>query len=545
MDSKIFVNGSIYVTGVGSRSAAVGVVDGVIAAIGTRSEVGDRIGQAEEIDLAGGLLSPGFVDAHLHPIMGGAERAQCDLNQAATREEVLRIVAEFAAVLPEDAWVTGGGWQQDLFPNGLPTRQDLDAATGGRPAILRSGERHSAWANTAAFRAAGIGAASLDPSDGRIEREADGFPSGTLHEGAIMLVQSVAPEPDLAAMHRGLLVAQQHCFSHGITGWQDAILRVHDNGVDALDVYLHALERGELQAKVRGALWWDRNRGLDQVGELIERRNRAREWAPRFRADSIKVMLDGTCANFTALLTQPYHDGHGHATENHGMRLVPFEQLESAAKELDAAGFQMHFHALGDQAVRDALDAISSLPRPSLQRHHLAHLQIVQPDDANRFSMLGAIANLQPLWAQSDAYMDDLTIPFLDPQLRGLQYPFGTLERAGARIAAGSDWPVSDISPVAGMHVAVNRNATGSPNPGPFLPEQALELRSIWDAYTAGSAYVNGLEDKVGRISVGYDADFAIFDTDPFTAPPEQIGETRVVSTWVDGREVYSQHARV
>ena len=176
----------------------------------------------------------------------------------------------------------------------------------------------------------------------------------------MLLVQSVAPEPDLRAMHRGLLVAQAHCFSHGITGWQDAILRIHDNGVDALDVYLRALESGDLQAKVRGALWWDRNRGLDQVDELIERRDRARGWAPRFRADSIKVMLDGTCANFTALLTQPYHDGHGHVTENHGMRLVPFDRLASAAKALDAAGFQMHFHALGDQAVRDALDAIRS-----------------------------------------------------------------------------------------------------------------------------------------------------------------------------------------
>ena len=157
MVSKIFVNGSIYVTGVGSRPAAVGVVDGVIAAIGHRDEVRDRIGQAEEIDLAGGLLSPGFIDAHLHPIMGGAERNQCDLNDAASREEVLRIVAEFAAALPEDAWVTGGGWRQDLFPNGLPTRQELDVATGGRPAILRSAERHSAWANTPAFLAAGVG----------------------------------------------------------------------------------------------------------------------------------------------------------------------------------------------------------------------------------------------------------------------------------------------------------------------------------------------------------------------------------------------------
>ena len=543
MNSTIFTNGSVYLTGVGSRPASVGVVDGVIAAIGPREEVRDRVGHADEVDLAGGLLSPGFIDAHLHPMMGGTERGQCDLNHATSRDEVLRIIAEFAAALPKDAWVVGGGWQQDLFPNGLPTRQDLDAAAEGRPAVLRSAERHSAWASSAALREAGINSTTPDPSDGRIEREADGFPSGALHEGAIILVQSIAPEPDLHAMHRGLLVAQDHCFSHGITGWQDALLRIHDNGVDALDVYLHALARGDLIAKVRGALWWDRNRGTDQVAELIERRDRAREWAPRFRADSIKIMLDGTCANFTALLTQPYHDSHGHPTDNQGMRLVPFEQLGSAARQLDAAGFQMHFHALGDQAVRDALDAISPLPRPAERRHHLAHLQVVQPKDADRFTALGAIANLQPLWAQNDAYMQDLTIPFLDPDLRGLQYPFGTLEKAGARFAAGSDWPVSDINPVAGMHVAVNRQAAGAPGTERFLPEEALSLTSIWDAYTAGSAYLNGQEDRVGRLSVGYDADFAIFDLDPFAQSPEQIGEARVTSTWVDGREVFSGHA--
>ena len=249
-------------------------------------------------------------------------------------------------------------------------------------------------------------------------------------------------------------------------------------------------------------------------------------------------MLDGTTETFSALLTQPYLDGHGHSTTNAGIRFISHGDLLESARALDAAGFQMHFHALGDLAVRDALDAIEAVA-PSDLRHHLAHLQIVQPTDVPRFAHLGAVANLQPLWAQNDPQMTDLAIPFLDPSLVALQYPFHDLVRAGAPLAAGSDWPVSSANPLDGIHVAVNRSTPASAAAGPLLPEQAVSLTTIWDAYTHGSARVNHRDNDTGRIAAGYAADLITLDRDPFTLPIDEIGTARVTSTWIDGAHVW------
>lgn len=534
----VFTNGTVF-TPSGPREVSVAVDDGRIAAIGDLAEVRRVAGPAaEEVDLDRGLLSPGFIDAHLHPLMGGLERAQCDLGAAASAEECVAEVARSAGARTSSGWVLGGGWSAALFERGLPTRQLLDAVVPDRPVLLRSADRHSAWANTCALRLAGIDARTPDPADGRIERESDGFPSGALHEGAIMLVQDLAPPPTADDLRRGLLVAQEHCFSLGITGWQDALLREQPGGVDALDVYLSALARGELRAKVTGALWWDRAQGLEQIDRLTARRDAAARWGARFRADAVKIMLDGITETYTALLTHPYHDGSGAATDNNGIRFVDPVVLREAVRALDAAGFQVHFHALGDLAVREALDAISALPGPARHRHHLAHIQVVQASDVARFGPLGAIANLQPLWAQNDAQMTELTVPFLDPSLVSRQYVFAELHAAGARLAGGSDWPVSRADPLHGIHVAVNRRAPGSATDA-FLPGQSLPLETIWRAYTSGSAYVNRREDTTGSLHIGHAADLVVLDRDPFAGPVSEIAAARVVSTWIDGERVW------
>lgn len=537
--STIFTNGAVL-TPDGPREASVAVRDGRIVAVGDREEARGAAGaQADEVDLAGGFLSPGFIDAHLHPMMGGLERAQCDLGSADSPAECVAIVARYAAATPSAEWILGGGWRGGLFERGVPTRHQLDAVVPDRPVLLRSADRHSAWANTRALELAGVHADTPDPVDGRIEREQDGTPSGALHEGAIMLVQEKAPAPTAEDFLRGLMVAQEYCFSLGITGWQDALLRVQEGGLDALDVYLTAAERGMLRAKVTGALWWDRTQGLEQIDHLIARREAASAWAPNLRADSVKIMLDGIAETFTALVSHPYHDGLGAVTDNSGIRFIGSDVLRGAVRALDAAGFQVHFHALGDLAVRDALDALEGVPAATDGRHHLAHLQIVQAADVPRFLSTGAVANLQPLWAQNDVQMTDLTVPFLDPELVARQYPFGDLHRAGVRLAAGSDWPVSSANPLEGIHVAVNRSASETADAGPLLPEQALPLRVAWDAYTSGSAYVNRRESSTGEIRVGHAADLVVLDRDPFAAPPEEIASARVVSTWVDGECVW------
>jgi predicted amidohydrolase YtcJ len=538
--STVFTNGVVHERGRGPRAASVAVVDGRVAAIGDVEDVRSAAGaRAEEIDLAGGLLSPGFVDSHLHPLMGGLERSLCDLGPAKSAAECLAIIGEYARSNPDEPWIVGGGWRLDLFPGGTPTREALDRVVPDRPVILRSADRHGSWVNSRALEIAGVTAATPDPSDGRIERDADGAPSGTLHEGAIILVQTHSPAPSVAALHRGLLVAQDYVFSLGMVGWQDALLRIQDNGVDSLDAYLAAMADGSLRAKVTGALWWDRTRGLEQLPDLIARRDRAATAGDRFRADTVKIMLDGIPENFSARLTQSYRDEHGHPTGNTGVTFVAPESLTEIARALDDAGFQMHFHALGDLAVREALDAVAGLPNRARLRHHLAHVQFIQPVDVQRFTTATATANLQPLWAQNEKALRELTLPFLDPSLASLVYPFGDLHRAGASLAAGSDWPVSSADPIEGIHVAVNRSSPETADAGPMLPEQALPLSVIWDAYTYGSAWLNHREATTGEIRVGAAADLIVLDRDPFSRPADEIAETTVTSTWIDGERVW------
>ena len=254
-------------------------------------------------------------------------------------------------------------------------------------------------------------------------------------------------------------------------------------------------------------------------------------------------MQDGVAENYTAAMTLPYRDGCGGHTHNTGMSFVDPQVLREAVTRLDAEGFQVHVHAIGDRATREALDAFEAARTangPGDRRHHIAHIQVVHPDDRPRFAALGVAANMQPLWAMAEDQMVQMTIPFLDEAQVAWQYPFADLARAGVHLAAGSDWPVSTPNPLEGIHVAVNRwgyGETGRAGSEPFLPEQALTLEQAFAAYTSGSAFVNHLDDT-GRLEPGYLADIAVLDRDPFTGPPEEIGAGSVVATYVDARAV-------
>jgi predicted amidohydrolase YtcJ len=256
------------------------------------------------------------------------------------------------------------------------------------------------------------------------------------------------------------------------------------------------------------------------------------------------MMLDGVAENFTAAMLEPYEDGCGCQTENDGLDFVDPVGLREYVARLDAAGFQVHFHALGDRAVRNALDALEAAREANGTtdgRHHLAHLQVVHPDDIPRFAQLGATANIQALWAAHEAQMDELTIPFLGERRAGWQYPFGALLRSGAALAAGSDWPVSSADPLAGIHVAVNRRVPGHDDAEPLGAAQALSLASSLTAYTAGSARVNHHDDTTGHLAEGFLADLAVLDRDPFAGPESAISETTVRATYVEGERVFSR----
>ncbi|MFD7495936.1 amidohydrolase [Streptomyces sp. NPDC059832] len=537
----VFTRGPVFTADPArTRATSLAVVGDRIAAVG-HDEVLELIGPGTEVvDLHGKLLLPGFQDAHIHAVYGGSELAECDLSGTVGVEEYLERIRSYADAHPDRAWITGGGWSMESFAGGLPTRQLLDSVVPDRPVLLSNRDHHGAWANTRALELAGVTAGTPDPADGRIEREPGGAPSGMLQEGATALVSRLIPASTPAERLAGLMRAQELLHSLGITGWQDALLGVFNGKPDPSDAYLTAARDGSLTARVTGALWWDRERGAEQIEELVALREQLSHG--RFRAGSVKVMQDGIAENFTAAMTAPYLDGCGCTTANSGLSFVDPLALRGYVTRLDALDFQIHFHALGDRAVREALDALEAAVDANGHRgnrHHLAHLQVVHPDDLPRFARLGAIANIQPLWAAHEPQMDELTVPFLGPERAAWQYPFGELVRSGATLAAGSDWPVSSPDPIEGIHVAVNRVAPESPGNRVFYPEQRIDLPTALAAYTAGTAHVNGCDDS-GSLRAGHLADLVVLDRDILTAPPEEIARARVERTYVGGTLVHT-----
>ena len=536
----VFRNGHVFDGRTHLPGHGLAVADGRVVAVVPDDDLDAYAAPgAEVVDLAGGVVQPGFQDAHVHPVQGGVERLRCDLSGLATPGEYLAAVQAYVATHPERPWVLGGGWAMPAFGPTGPTAAALDAVTGDRPTFLPNRDHHGAWVNTAALRLAGVDRNTRDPADGRVQRDPDGRPTGTLHEGGMGLVQRHIPPTRDEEYDAGLLVAQDYLHSLGVTAWQDAILGVYAGNGDPASAYLRAVEGGRLTARVRGALWWERDAGLEQVERLLERRTTYT--VGRLDAGSVKVMQDGVVENYTAGLSTPYRDGCGGHTHNTGLSFIDPEVLREAVTRLDAEGFQVHVHAIGDRAVREALDAFEAARAAngrSRGRHHVAHLQVVAPRDRPRFAELDVTANLQALWAVGDAAMTEMTLPFLDEELAGWQYPFGSLARAGARLAMGSDWPVSTPDPIAALHVAVNRVEVDEPGE-PFLPQEALGVAQAWAAYTSGSAHVNHLDDT-GVLAPGLVADLAVLDRDPFTGHPSEVGATRVVATYIEGEPVFS-----
>lgn len=538
--NRLLITGGHVFTPAGIVEEPVLIEDGIITALGADAVATT---DAVEIDAAGGLVAPGFQDSHIHPYHAGLDMIACDLTPYVTAEGYLTRIAEYAAANPELEWISGGGWSMDSFPGGLPTAAALDAVVPDRPAFFPNRDGHGAWVNTKALEIGGIDDTTPDPFDGRIERDADGHAIGTLQEGAMGLVARHMPLPTQDDMDEALKIAQQQLFAWGVTGWQDAIVGATNDTPDPLDSYLRATASGVLKAHVVGALWWDRNRGLEQIPELVEKRERA--LAAGFRATTVKIMQDGVAENFTAGMLKPYLDACGCPGENMGKSFVDPTTLKEISVRLDALGFQLHYHALGDRAVRESLDAVEAARianGDSDLRHTLAHIQVIHPDDIPRFAELKVVANMQPLWARHEGQMDLLTIPFLGTRRAGWQYPFGSLQRAGSQLASGSDWPVSTANPLEIIHTGVNRAPAGATGPAalPFLGEQALSLADALIAHSLGTAYLNHDEQRSGTIEVGKAGDIVILDRDIFAAPVAEIGLAAVIYTIIGGEIVYA-----
>jgi predicted amidohydrolase YtcJ len=515
---------------------SLAVRDGRIAWIGSAAEAAEHVGtKTRVLELEGRTVLPGFQDAHCHPADGGMELARCFLNDAESREACLETIARYATDHPALEWISGSGWSIDSFENGTPSRADLDAILPDRPAFFDNRDGHGAWANSRALELAGITRQTPDPSGGRIERDPDGEPQGTLQEHAMALVWDLIPPPTGEEREAGILRAQATFHALGITAWQDARI---DNPAQ-LAAYRAVAERGELTMRAEGNLLWERERGEEQVDELLARR--AEGSVGRLRIRGAKIFVDGVLENFTGALLEPYV-----GTDNYGVSMFDRDELQRAVAILDSHGFQVHMHTIGDAAVRDALDALEAAAQANGHRdsrHHLAHLQLVHPDDLPRFAALGVIPNVSPFWACHSGYVDVLTEPFIGPERSARMYPFGSLHRAGARLAFGSDWMVSTSDPLPQLEVAVTRISPETRDLEPLLPEEALDLPTALRTFTAGSAHVNFLDGETGTLELSKLADVVVLDRDILDPGNGPVGDARVLLTLVEGEAVYADPA--
>ncbi|HKA13744.1 MAG TPA: amidohydrolase [Myxococcota bacterium] len=529
----VLFDASVYtVDAARSWARAVAVRDGRIAYVGddagARALAGPR---TAIVDLGGGMLVPGFVDAHVHPISGGLQAHRCDLSDRETVEALLARISECAAARPEAPWILGGGWALPLFPGANPDRRSLDEAVPDRPAALSAADGHSLWVNSKALALAGITRATPDPPGGRIERDAAGEPSGTLRESAGQRVWDRVPPPAREESAAALRTALDLAHRFGITTWIDA-----SAGEAELAAYRDADRAGGLGMFVRAALRVDPSRGAEQVTALAALR--ARNWGEHVAAGAAKLFADGVIESGTAALLAPYVGRGG----SRGELLWSEAGLREIALALDAAGFQIHVHAIGDRAVRATLDAIEALDRehgPRDRRATIAHIELIDPADIPRFRRLRAVADFQPIWALEDRYIRDLTVPFLGPERARWLYPIASVAKSGAPLAAGSDWSVTSMNPLEAIEVALTRRDPASP-PGPaWIPEERADLATLLAAYTIGGAWAAFREREVGSIEVGKRADLALLERNLFEIPAHEISETRVLRTWFEGREVY------
>jgi len=519
-----------------SHAEAVAVAAGRILAVGSDREIRELIGPSTDvIELDGRTLLPGFQDAHLHFAHGGMAARECDLFETSTPAGHADAIVAYAARNPSTPWIVGGGWSMDDFGGQMPTREFLDALIPDRPVALSTRDGHTLWSNSRALALAGITTSTSDPAGGVIDRDDAGAPSGTLQETAMRLVQRLLPEPSESEWEQAILDAQRTLHALGITACQEASL---DESL--FEPYRSVAERGELTMRTEGNLLWRDDAGDEVIEELLERR--AHGTVGRLRLRGVKLFQDGVVESYTAAMLEPYRDSEGSVTGRYGASLFEPERLDRIVGLLDANGFQVHIHAIGDRAVRESLDALeaaAALNGRRDARHHLAHVQFAGASDMPRFGELGVVANVTPYWAVLSGYVCDLTLPFVSKEAGASMYPFASILRHGGRLAFGSDWTVSTPDPLLQLEVAVTRRRPGEDSDEALIPDERLTLSQAISAATMGSAYVNHRDHETGSIEPRKLADLVILDRDLLDRGAGAIGEARVVTTLVEGVPVY------
>lgn len=488
--------------------------------------------QTLAIDAHGGAVLPGFNDAHAHTLSGARGLAELDLSTAEDLRAIRARIRAYAAAHPEREWIRGRGWTYEPFGGGLPTRQMLDALVPDRPAWFTAYDGHTGWANSRALAAAGITRNTESPRNGMIVRDRQGDPTGALKEQAMSLVVSALPatsrEDQLAALRDATAFAHRV----GVTSVQNA------GGSPADLTLFDALrEEGDLEVRVYQAFSVGPDLSEADADRLDEIRTEYPD-DPLLKAGAAKLTLDGVVETHTAALLGPYADGVPSGTPN-----FTAEELDRIVTMLDRRGWQVAIHALGDGAVRMALDAFEHAARmnpPPAQgrRHRIEHIETIDPADVPRFADLGVVASLQPYHGNPSQL--EMWSAHLGRERGERGWLYESLRRAGATVAFGSDWPVVSLDPRFGLHVATSRTAPDGTPEGGWVPDERMDLGHAIDAYTAGGAFASFDDQRKGTLEAGMLADVVILSGDIFS-PDIPILGTDVTVTIFDGRVVYSR----
>jgi hypothetical protein len=528
MKQLVLYNANVYTMDPARpRAKALAIAGNQIVAVGDDAEMKALLRSGEQaVDLGGRTVLPAFADSHLHFMSWGLSLRQIDLAGVPTLEEALARVRERAEGTRNGEWLTGRGWDHSLWSGGnFPTRHGLDGVAPNHPVWLRRKCGHVGWANSRALDLAGITAETPDPPGGKIERTASGAPTGILKETAMDLVSSLIAEPSLAEATEAIRAATAAAHRHGL-------VNVHTmEGPDALRAFQQLHAGGELEVRV---LIQIPEENLDAAVRLGLRSGLGDQ---RLRIGGVKIFADGALGARTAAMLAPYEG----EPDNLGIAISDAAALTAMVRQASRAGLAAFVHAIGDRANRDVLNAVEASRRAGegLQlRHRIEHVQILHPNDVPRLARLGVVASMQPLHATQDMLLADA---LWGKRCTGA-YAWRSLLQSGAVLAFGSDAPVEDLSVLAGIHAAVTRRRPdGSPGPDGWIPQERLTAAQAVRAYTLGAAYASGEEAIKGSLAPGKLADAAVLSRDILTIPAEEILETEVVATLLDGQFVYRQ----
>jgi predicted amidohydrolase YtcJ len=529
----IVVAGRVW-TGDTSRpwAQALAARGGTIVAVGDRDEVLRFRGpRTKVVERQGSFAMPGLIDAHGHIESLGASLEQVDLRGVNSLEEVARRVKARLDHAPADSWVTGGQWDQSLWPGGaFPTAAVLDAVAPSRPVWLSRVDGHAGWANSEAMRRAGVTAATKAPSDGQIIHDAAGKPTGVFIDGAMSLVGRVIPPSPPQDLKRRIVAAQEQILASGLTG-------VHDAGISQAEtkIYQELDQSAQLRLRVYGMALPPQGHEVEFVSHPPKR---TRQGA-RFELRAIKLFIDGAMGSRGALLFEPYQDD----ATNKGLLLIDPKVLEATTVAALKKGWQVATHAIGDRGNALVLDAYASalkaVPQARDPRLRIEHAQVIRKEDAARFAAIGIIASMQPSHASDDMRWADARLGA--DRVRGAYAWRWFLDRKVA-MAFGSDFPVEIVNPFWGLYAAITRtDAQGKPEGG-WHAEHRLSIEEALRAFTAGSAYAAFSEEQLGVLKPGLQADVTVIDRDLFRVPPPEVLQAQVVMTVVGGRVEFEGH---